>query len=279
MNVAGTDDLRELQGVFLEAARRACKAVQTVYCSDFAVDRKSDQSPVTEADLAAEAAILDHLGASHVGIPVISEEAVSAGIIPEIAAAYILVDPLDGTREFVNRNGEFTVNIALVVDGEPVLGAVFAPALDEAFWGLKGQGAFRSGIGADEAAMRADATRIEVAKGRSESWRAVASRSHLSPETEAFLARNPIGETMSFGSSLKLCRLAEGCADIYPRLSPTNQWDIAAGDAVLRAAGGITVDMQGQVFRYEAPKPLRAKGFLNPWFVACGGVAPSQVAF
>lgn len=279
MNVAGTDDLRELQGVFLKAARRACSAVQAIYDSDFAVERKSDQSPVTEADLAAEAAILDTLGACHVGIPVISEEAVAAGIIPDIVDAYILVDPLDGTREFVNRNGEFTVNIALVVDGEPVLGAVFAPALGEAFWGLKGQGAYRAGIGTDDGTMMAGAARIQVAKGSDTGWRAVASRSHLSPETEAFLARNPIGETVSFGSSLKLCRLAEGRADIYPRLSPTNQWDIAAGDAVLRAAGGITVDTQGQVFRYDAPKPLRAKGFLNPWFVACGGIAPAQVAF
>ncbi|MEM1047267.1 MAG: 3'(2'),5'-bisphosphate nucleotidase CysQ [Pseudomonadota bacterium] len=273
------DDLQQLQDVFLEAARRACGAVQAVYVSDFSVDRKSDQSPVTEADLAAEAAILDHLRTCHVGIPVVSEEAVAAGIIPDLAASYILVDPLDGTREFVNRNGEFTVNIALVVEGEPVLGAVFAPALDEAFWGLKGQGAYRSCIGADGADMRADATRIQVAEGVNADWRAVASRSHLSSETEAFLARNPIGETVSFGSSLKLCRLAEGRADIYPRLSPTNQWDIAAGDAVLRAAGGITVDTQGQIFCYEAPKPLRAKGFLNPWFVACGGIDPSQVSF
>jgi len=268
------DDLQSLRAIFLEAARLASQRVMAVYRSEFAVDTKSDQTPVTEADLAAECAILTQLTESNVLIPIVSEESVAAGVIPAIEDSYILVDPLDGTREFVSRNGEFTVNIALIDDGEPVLGVVFVPALQEAYWGMKGAGAWRAPILASVDDMAAAAEPIRVADCSRADWRAVASRSHLSAETESFLAANPVSETVSFGSSLKLCRLAEGRADIYPRLSPTNQWDIAAGDAVLRAAGGTIVTLERTPFEYRAPRPLRASGFLSSWFVACGGVAP-----
>jgi len=270
-------DLRILRDIFLEAARIASESVMSIYQTDFAVDKKSDQSPVTDADLAAESAILSHLAANNVMIPIVSEESVAAGIIPDIERSYILVDPLDGTREFVSRNGEFTVNIALIVDDEPVLGVVFVPVLNEAFWGLKGEGAFLAPIlGSHEEIVDA-AKPIHVAGAGGCDWRAVASRSHLSRETEAFLAKNPIRETVNFGSSLKLCRLAQGEADIYPRLSPTNQWDIAAGDAVLRAAGGTTITLDRKTFAYRAPRPLRASGFLNGWFVSCGGIETDRI--
>lgn len=271
-------DVRELVDIFLEAARLASVRIMAVYRTDFAVENKSDQSPVTEADLAAETAILNHLSENNVLIPIVSEESVAAGIIPDIDGSYILVDPLDGTREFVNRNGEFTVNIALIIEGEPVLGVVLAPALNEAFWGMKGEGAYMAPIGASTGEIVSAAAPIEVARPADGSgMKAVASRSHLSPETETFLSANAIADIVSFGSSLKLCRLAQGMADVYPRLSPTNQWDIAAGDAVLRAAGGNIVTPACQTFQYRAPKPLRASGFLNSWFVAHGGLDPARL--
>lgn len=272
------NDVRELLDISLEAARLASVRIMAIYQTEFSVDSKADQSPVTEADLAAETAILTHLAANNVLIPIVSEESVAAGIIPDIDHSYILVDPLDGTREFVNRNGEFTVNIALIVGGEPVLGIVLVPALNEAFWGIKGEGAFVAPILSGAGEMLTAATSIEVAHPvDGAGLKAVASRSHLSPETEAFLSANPIADIVSFGSSLKLCRLAQGIADVYPRLSPTNQWDIAAGDAVLRAAGGNVITPKRQTFQYRAPNPLRASGFLNSWFVAHGGIDPDRL--
>ena len=272
------DDIQVLRPIFLEAARLASVDVMTIYETDFAVDSKSDESPVTAADLAAEHAILTHLTENNVLIPIVSEESVAAGVIPEIDDNYILVDPLDGTREFVNRNGEFTVNIALIVQGEPVLGVVFVPALKEAFWGDFQAGAFSAPLLESSDAIMAAGKSIRVTGADSSSgWRAVASRSHLSAETEALLAQNPISETVNYGSSLKLCRLAEGKADIYPRLAPTNQWDIAAGDAVLRAAGGMSITLDKSPFVYKVPRPLRASGFLNSWFVAHGGIDVSKL--
>ena len=270
-------DLQTLKPVFLEAASLASRRICSIYESDFSFDEKADKSPVTEADLEGEAAILDHLADQIVSIPVVSEESVAAGVIPEITDSYILVDPLDGTREFISRNGEFTVNIGLIADGEPVLGVVLLPALNEAFWGTKGEGAFKAPILESADAMLAAAQPVHVVDVADSDWRAVASRSHLSEETTQFIERNKIANTVNFGSSLKFCRLAEGAADVYPRLSPTNQWDIAAGDAVLRAAGGATIGMDGAPFVYKVPRPLRAKGFLNPWFVACGGFDPTTI--
>lgn len=272
------DDIQVLRSIFLEAARLASVGVMTIYETDFTVDTKSDESPVTAADLAAEHAILTHLTENNVLIPIVSEESVAAGVIPEIDDNYILVDPLDGTREFVNRNGEFTVNIALIVQGEPILGVVFVPALKEAFWGDIEAGAFSAPLLESCDAIVAAGKPIRVAGADSVSgWRAVASRSHLSAETEALLDQNPISETVNYGSSLKLCRLAEGKADIYPRLAPTNQWDIAAGDAVLRAAGGMSITLDKSPFVYKVPRPLRASGFLNSWFVAHGGIDVSKL--
>jgi 3'(2'), 5'-bisphosphate nucleotidase len=245
-------------------AQRAGGAIMAVYATDFAVRDKTDASPVTVADEAAEKIILADLAAIAPEVPVVAEEAVSAGLVPVIADRFFLVDPLDGTREFVSRRDEFTVNIALIEDGEPVLGVVFAPARREIYWGDVRAG--KAGhIDADpDGTMpsmgNAIAARVPPARGLT----AVASRSHRTPETDAFLANYPIAEFRSIGSSLKFCLVAAGEADIYPRLGTTMEWDTAAGHAVLVAAGGSVTGLSGEPFRYGKP------GFRNGNFVARG---------
>jgi 3'(2'), 5'-bisphosphate nucleotidase len=237
----------------LEAiARAAGEAILAVYRTDFDVRRKDDASPVTEADEAAEAVILEGLARLAPEIPVIAEESVAAGRVPDVSGGrFWLVDPLDGTKEFIGRNGEFTVNIALIEAGEPVLGVVYAPAIDRMFWGCDG----RAGAnGAQIAAKPVPADGLTV----------VASRSHRDYQTEEFLKDYPVKELKSAGSSLKLCLIAAGEADMYPRLGRTMEWDIAAGHAVLRAAGGTLTTLDGGPFRYGKP------GFENPFFIAWG---------
>jgi 3'(2'), 5'-bisphosphate nucleotidase len=192
---------------------------------------------------------------------VVAEEAVAAGQVPAILGntpedRFFLVDPLDGTREFISRNGEFTVNIALIRGGAPALGVGHAPALGESFWAAGPGEAWRERAG-ERAAI---AARRPPAGGMV----ALASRSHMTPETEAWLAERPIAGLAQAGSSLKFCRLAEGAADVYPRLGRTMEWDIAAGHAVLAAAGGAVETLDGSDLRYGKP------GFENPWFVARG---------
>lgn len=245
----------------LTLAQRAGAAILEVYAGDARVRRKGDASPVTVADELAEAIILETLARDFPGVPVVAEESVASGKVPEVGdAPFWLVDPLDGTREFLTRNGEFTVNIALVEDRVPVLGIVLAPALGVAWTGVRHRGALRHEADGSRpiAVRRADPTRLV----------AVASRSHRDPETDAWLARHGIADTVAAGSSLKFCAVAEGQADVYPRFGPTMEWDTAAGQAVLEAAGGQVLTVAGDPLCYAKP------GFRNPGFVAWGGLAP-----
>jgi len=195
-------------------------------------------------------------------IPIVAEESVAHGAQTAIGRSFILVDPLDGTREFIACNGEFTINIALVRDGVPVAGAVYAPALGRLWFG--GERAFvcEAAVGAP-LPQKTSWRRIGARAAPSHGLIALASRSHCDPATEAFLARLPIGERRSAGSSLKFCALAEGAADVYPRFSPTMEWDTAAGDAVLRAAGGIVLAVEGGALLYgKTGARLRNGGFV-----------------
>lgn len=245
----------------------AGKAILDVYHAGPNVTFKSDSSPVTEADERAEAIILAGLKKAFPDIPVVAEEATAAGNVPDVSGKrFFLVDPLDGTKEFINRRDDFTVNIALIENGIPVAGIVYAPARGVAYTGIDGR--------AEKLTIADDLTisareRIGCRKAATE-LTAVASRSHNSPETEAFLAEQGITSTRSVGSSLKFCLLAEGAADVYPRFGRTMEWDTAAGDAVLRAAGGMTVDLSEKPFRYGKTSQPTDSDFANGHFVAWG---------
>lgn len=229
--------------------------ILAVYSGPFEVRGKADASPVTEADERAERLITEGLRALAPEIPIVAEEAVAAGQVPAIGPRFWLVDPLDGTKEFVSRNGEFTVNVALIDQGAPVLGVVHAPALGRLFAGVAGAGAWVE----DEGRRRPIHCRPPPAAGLT----VVASRSHGDERAlQAFLAGRKVASLVTAGSSLKLCLLAAGEADLYPRLGRTMEWDIAAGHAVLAAAGGSVTDLQGRPLRYGKA------GFENPHFVA-----------
>jgi 3'(2'), 5'-bisphosphate nucleotidase len=246
----------------MRIARTAGEAIMEVYRSDFGVRGKADASPVTEADVRAEKLIVEGLrGLTAQELPIVAEEAAAAGHIPAVGSRFWLVDPLDGTKEFISRNGEFTVNIALVEDGLPTLGVVLAPALGRLYAGALGTGAFTE----DEAGRRAIHCRPVPAEGLT----VVASRSHGDAAAlDAFLNGRKVASLANAGSSLKLCLVAAGEADLYPRLGRTMEWDIAAGHAVLLAAGGSVADLRSAPLRYGKP------GFDNPHFVASG--APEQ---
>lgn len=211
--------------------------------------------------------ILARLGEALPDVPVVAEEAVSVGKVPDVTGrSFILVDPLDGTKEFINRRPEFTVNIALIENGIPVTGIVYAPALGFAYVG-SGAGAYKLTVSPDFtiADRRPIAARLRRAPPV-----AVASRSHNNAETEQFLAANAITEYRSIGSSLKFCLLAEGEADVYPRFGRTMEWDTAAGDAVLRAAGGETRRLDGTPLVYGKTMQASDTDFANPFFIAWG---------
>ncbi len=250
--------LKEMERLALEAGAKA----MTIYAGPFAVDAKCDASPVTEADRLGEAIILAGLSALAPEIPVLAEEAAAGGAIPELGGEFFLVDPLDGTKEFITKTGEFTVNIALVRDGAPALGVVYAPAMSKIFLGAKGRGAFMRRTGAGE-----DARPIRAREAPKDGLVAVASRSHRGPETDAFLSTLSIADFAAAGSSLKFCLIAEGLADVYPRLGRTMEWDTGAGQAVLEAAGGRVVE-----FGTETPLAYgkKERGFDNPYFIAWG---------
>lgn len=250
-------DRKRLLKQAIEAARAAAAEILAVYATDFSVRDKPDASPVTEADERAEACIRSALAAATPDIPVVSEEAAARGVVPDVSACFWLVDPLDGTREFVKRNGEFTVNIALVEDGEPKLGVVLAPALKRIFAGGRGIGAFAE----DEGRRKPIACRRAPTEGLA----VVSSRSHGDRGAlEAFLAGRKVASLTPAGSSLKFCLIAAGAADLYPRLGKTMEWDTAAGHAVLAAAGGRVAQLDGAELRYGKPR------FANPHFVAMG---------
>jgi 3'(2'), 5'-bisphosphate nucleotidase len=254
----------QLIEVMVAAALEAGRAAWVIYRGDFEVYTKQDESPVTAADHAAEAVILAHLSKGAPGVPVVAEEEVAAGRVPASAATFFLVDPVDGTKEFIQKRGDFTVNIALVRDGVPELGVVYAPARSELFAGDVVAGyAFRASQSPEDS-REAPRTPMRTREPYSNGLTVVASRSHRSPETDAWLQQVKVSELVSVGSSLKFCLVAAGEADIYPRLGPTMEWDTAAGHAVLSAAGGAVVNLDGSPFRYGKP------GFRNPSFIATG---------
>ncbi len=256
-------ELSVLADVICQLAVRAAAEIQQVAATSFAVEEKLDASPVTEADQRAEAVILAGLHAHYPSIPVVAEEEVAAGRVPDVSGGlFFLVDPLDGTKEFVNRRPDYTVNIALIKDAAPVAGVVCAPARS-AIWRGHGDCAQKAALN-DQ--LEIGAWQAIGCRASAEPPVIVASRSHVTPETTAFLDRYPHSECVSIGSSLKFCLVAEGAADIYPRFGPTMEWDTAAGDAVLRAAGGMTRTMDGAPLTYG--RQDHDKAFLNPFFMA-----------
>ncbi len=230
-----------------------------IYGRDFNVEHKDDKSPLTEADMASHRHIAAALGELTPDIPVLSEE---SGV-PDFEerrhwAHYWLIDPLDGTKEFIKRNGEFTVNIALISGHQAVLGVVYAPARGVEYYGTATGGAFKVSNGGA-------AQSIRVSSGHKRAVRVVGSRSHRGSSLDAYLEKLGEHEIVPMGSSLKFCVVAEGGADVYPRLGPTNEWDTAAAHAVLTAAGGQVVETDGTELRYNAKAEL-----LNPYFIAIG---------
>ena len=240
-------------------AQRAGAEILDVYGQSFDVASKQDNSPLTQADLRAHAVISQGLKTLTPDIPVLSEEASDIAFdVRKQWQRYWLVDPLDGTKEFISRNGEFTVNIALIEDHLPVLGVVHVPVKGTTYFGAKGVGAFRQ-------TNDAPAERIEVRSPAAKPLRVVGSRSHAGAETEAYLHKLEEHTLLSIGSSLKFCLVAEGSADLYPRFGPTSEWDTAAAHALVEAAGGAVVDVQGQPLRYNTKESL-----LNPYFLVFG---------
>ena len=238
-------------------AEAAGQEIMAVYREGGETSLKDDASPLTEADLRADRVIRQGLEQHFPGVFILSEESVSAG--KQEAERFFLVDPLDGTKEFLKRNGEFTVNIALIENGEPVAGVVLAPALDELFYAARGLGAWKR----DSTGLRPVAT---ARRSPSDPLRVMGSRSHGGDKLNAWLAQLNTEHTfVAAGSSLKFCRIAEGRADIYPRFGPTSQWDTAAAQAVLEVAGGLVADLQGTRLGYGLDRPM-----LNPEFVAVG---------
>lgn len=251
-----------LEGLAL-AAREAGEAILAIRRLGFTVASKGDSSPVTEADEAAERIILDALARLAPGVPVVAEEEVAAGRIPALGDLFFLVDPLDGTKDFVAGGADYTVNIGLIENGAPVLGTVFTPESKRLHAGLVGEGAWlEEPAGRRPISVRAPSTPLSV----------VASKAHMNAATERYLAEAAPGcAYVGVGSSLKFCHLADGRADLYPRLSPTSEWDTAAGHAVLLAAGGRVDGPDGLPLRYRKPS------FLNTGFVATGGWVPASL--
>jgi 3'(2'), 5'-bisphosphate nucleotidase len=252
-------DLHALLPSVLELARAAGREIMEVYSRDFRVDEKVDRSPLTDADLRSQKIILAGLSQLAPGVPILAEEAEAASVPFEERShwgQYWLVDPLDGTREFVSRNPEFTVNIALVRDHRPVLGVVHVPAQTLDYYASEGAGAFRR-------AATQSPQPIRALPKAANPVRVVGSKSHRGDSLDGLLARLGPHELKPVGSSLKLCLVAEGSADFYPRLGPTMEWDIAAAQAVLECAGGRVTDLDGQPLRYNTRPSL-----VNPHFIA-----------
>lgn len=262
----------ELIESLLGAAVTAGRAALDIYRDGFTVTQKADRSPVTAADHAAEKIILEHLARLAPSVPVVAEEAVAAGNIPRVAEEFFLVDPLDGTKEFIHRRGEFTVNIALIRRRLPALGVVYAPVGGMLYAGnVLTSRAFRCPHPAD-APTAGPRESLRVRPVPAAGITAVISRSHSTPETEAYLRHYTIHERVSVGSSLKFCLLAAGEADLYPRLGPTMEWDTAAGHAVLAAAGGKVLAPGGEPLAYGKPD------FRNSFFIASGSLTPVPLA-
>ncbi len=257
MSVSYEKMLPDLQTAILAAGR----VVMDVYQSDFTVYDKDDASPVTEADRRGEEVIEKALADIAPHIPMVGEEAKSEGKCPDISGGiFWLVDPLDGTKEFIKKGSDFTVNIGLIENGKPVMGLVLAPAMNKLYWGLVGKGAW---VADTDGETLENIKPISTRTSDTDNLVIVASKSHRSPELEDWLAHFPGAENVSIGSSLKFCLLATGEADLYPRLGPTCEWDTAAAHAVLLAAGGTVLAADGTPLTYG--KDLTT--FLNPWFL------------
>jgi 3'(2'), 5'-bisphosphate nucleotidase len=238
-------------------ARRAAEAIEAVRRAGFVVDRKSDESPVTEADRVAEALIVEGLRAARPDLPVVAEEEVAGGVVTAACPAFWLVDPLDGTRDFAKGRTEYAVCIGLVREGRAVLGALALPATGELFGGRLGAGAWK---------QEGEARRpIQARRPPPEGLTVLASRQYADdPRMAPFLAGRPVAERRSASSALKFCRVAEGAADLYPRFGPTMEWDSAAGQALVEAAGGAVTLVDGGPLRYGKP------GWRNPDFICRG---------
>jgi len=240
-------------------SQRAGAAILQIYGEEFSVEHKEDASPLTQADLASHRVIRDALRELTPDCPLLSEESAAMDFASRAAwTQYWLVDPLDGTKEFIKRNGEFTVNIALVRNHEPVMGVVHVPVSGVTYWGVQGSGAMRAG---PDGEAKGIAVRTPCAKPAV----VVGSRSHANPVLQQHLAKLGSYELVSMGSSLKFCLVAEGKADFYPRLGPTSEWDTAAAHAVVSAAGGSVITLDGKPLRYNCKESL-----LNPEFLVTG---------
>jgi len=254
----------EMMDALTEIAARASEAILQV-AGNAEVRSKGDGSPVTAADEAAEAVICDGLKRLAPSVPVISEEQASHDRPQPGTSSYFLVDPLDGTKEFISGRDEYTVNIAIVTDGVPILGIVTAPATGIAWRGIVGRGAERLAIGAGKTpAGKTSSGAIHTRQRPSHELLVMVSRSHLEERTKSFIAQFPQAKLVQCGSSVKFCRLAEGAADLYARLAPTHDWDIAAGHAVLAAAGGNVTAPDGSAVTYGS------RELLIPAFLAWG---------
>ena len=255
-----TPELLQLAAI----AHAAGVKIMEIYGTDFTLETKADASPVTAADQAAETIILAALKTHWPDVPVVAEEAVARGHTPQVANTFFLVDPLDGTREFIARNGEFTVNIGRIANGAPVAGVIYAPAMNEMYLGASGTGAFYASLSPASPASAASYEQIHARPCPARGADVLASRSHLDPETQAFIAAQNSHALVNAGSSLKFCRIAQGKADLYPRFGRTMEWDTAAGHAILLAAGGSVALPSGGHLTYGKP------GFANPPFIARG---------
>jgi 3'(2'), 5'-bisphosphate nucleotidase len=237
----------DISAFFEQLALEAGKLIMDVYASEIVVDEKADLSPVTAADHASERLILERLRREFPGSSCVAEEEVAAGIVPPaLGREFMLIDPLDGTREFVKHRPDFTVNIALIRDGAPVVGVVYAPARGEMHSGFAGHA---EAIAVGHGYVVEGRRRIRVRAGVTP-LTIVASRSHRTSETDLYIREFAAAEIVSVGSSLKFCMIASGEADLYPRFGRTMEWDTAAGDAVLRAAGGLTTTLDGKPLTY-----------------------------
>jgi len=257
-----THDLHRVLLDVVALSREAGRAILGVYSSSFTVTEKDDASPLTEADLRSQEILARGLRRILPEVPILSEEAEAIPFAKRSRWDWLwIVDPLDGTKEFIKRNGEFTVNVALVHGNRPVLGVVHAPVLDVDYYGCEGHGAFRR-------QGEEPARPIRVTRPAASPVRVVGSRSHRGSSLDVFLERVGPHQLIAVGSSLKFCMIAEGAADVYPRLGPTSEWDTAAGHCVLEQAGGQVVRLDGQPLAYNARPEI-----LNPHFLAYGDEA------
>jgi 3'(2'), 5'-bisphosphate nucleotidase len=259
-------DRRRLAQLFGDLVVRAgALAIDVLARPQIETRLKNDKSPVTEADERVEEYLFEALARDLPGVPIIAEEAASRGARVQHGAAFLLIDPIDGTREFLARSPEFTVNLALVVGETPVAGAISAPAMGRVWFGGN-EGFMADAAPGDALPAAQDWRALRTRKVPPQGMTALVSKSHLDDATAAFVARLDIADRISAGSSLKFCAIAEGRADVYPRFGPTMEWDTAAGDAILRAAGGVVLDPEGAPFRYNKA----GQNYRNGAFIAWG---------